>query len=104
MPPLELATRVEDVVYATIQALHDQWAASSPDRVRQVATSLRCLARPFEDAEARVLIYTPKHVIYQAVWPAVGHLTTWRTFVTDVWDTLWPYFHHATTCSERHPS
>jgi len=83
---LILASRLEDVAYATKSVFAQGLAKRSA--LQEQLLQARCLARPFEDAEARLLIYTPTRIIHNTTWPTVGRLTVWRDIIDGIWDTF----------------
>ena len=81
--PLERATLLEDVAYATLHVFAQALPPTSPSR-RALETAW-CLARSFEDAEARLAIYTLTRVIHNDVWLTTGRLHDWVVVIQAIW-------------------
>jgi len=87
-----LASRLEDIAYATLRVYAKQ---KSPVSLRPAIQTAVAIARPFDDAEALLAIYTPTQIIHNRAWPTVGRLSVWRAIVDGLWDALDQWVHHA---------
>ena len=88
---LTLASRLENLAYSTVHVFARQGLPPSLQHTIQNAVAI---ARPFEDAEARLVIYTPTRLLHTGVWPTVGRLTVWRSIVDSIWNTLEQFVQH----------
>ena len=71
------ASALEGVGVATIRALLRAYDA--------FLDPWWCLARPFDDGDARLCIITSSHVIHNAVWSTYGSLREWGAIAQAVW-------------------
>jgi len=93
--PLERATTLEDVARATLAVFVVQQSPLSPAQ-RRVFETAWCIARPFDNGEARLIICTSTRALYNAVLPTSGSLRDWASVVQIIWDmcalTIWMDF------------
>jgi len=86
-----LASRLEAIAYATVRVFAQQ---GLPPSIQHLVQNVIAIARPFECAEARLVIYTPARALHIGVWPTVGRLTVWRSIVDAIWDALEQFVRH----------
>ncbi len=93
--PLERATTLEDVARATLAVFVAQHSMLTTAQ-RRVFDTAWCIARPFDNGEARLIICSSTRVLYNAVLPTSGSLHDWASVVQIIWDmcalTIWMDF------------
>lgn len=83
--PLERATLLEDVARATIEVFATQHSVLTTAQ-RCAFETAWCIARPFDNGEARLIICTSTHVLYNAALPTSGSLHDWASVIQNIWD------------------
>lgn len=89
--PLSRPTLLEEVAYATLHVLAARAPALAPE-THNPLENVWCIARPFEDDEARLVIYMPPRVLYQTACPTSGPLRDWADIIQGIWEGCAPAF------------
>jgi len=87
---LSRAHRFEDIAATVLTAWREQPAAQVlPASTRCALERAIILARPFDDGNAHLVIFTIyRQVLYQDHRPTTGSVRDWRTFVQCLWAAL----------------
>jgi len=88
--PLSRAYRLESIAAAVLTTWREQPEAQAlPAFTRSALERAIILARPYDDGEAHLVIFTLyRQVLYQDTWPTTGSVRAWRLFVQSLWEAL----------------